>query len=238
MNVLVTRAEPAASKTAEQLREKGHKPVLMPLSELADTGKPFPDEAFDGFIFTSANALRVLENRSWRNSDAEKPAFCVGRKTAFAALSLGFQKVTYADGGGEALAHEIHHDHDGLSKLLYPTTPARQFDMQAALKSHNIEVKHCEIYRMQVLEITESNAQEALHSVADGAILSYSTESSRLLLATINQNSMFDFLQKTIIITISAEAAKPFEQAEFQNIHISDVPNEISMFHILDRLDV
>lgn len=237
MKVLVTRAEPAASTTADALREARHEPVLMPLSELADTGAALPDEEVDGFIFTSANAPRVLKTRGWRNSNPEMPAFCVGRKTAFAALQLGFQKVTYADGGGEALAHEIDHHHGGLSKLLYLTTPDRQFDMQAALQPHGIEVEIHEIYRMQTLEIAESDAQKALHSVADGAILVYSTESGKMLLDVIKQNSMIEFLQKTSIITISAVAAKPFEQAGFQNINISEVPNEISMFHILDKLD-
>jgi len=238
MQVLVTRAEPAATKTASRLLESGHEPIVFPLTELKDTGRELPQTKFDGFVFTSANAVRVLEKRGWRNLDETTPAFCVGRNTAFAALNLGFQNVTHADGGGAKLAEEIHHHHSkNVSKLLYPTTPDRQFDMQQALLKHGIEVENCEVYRMQTLEIDMQAFQQALQSVAEGGVLIYSTDSAKHLLNAVNKSSMIDILNKTRIIAISKEAAKPFEAIKHQNIYISDVPNEISMFHNLDKMD-
>jgi len=239
MKVLVTRAEPAAGRTANSLRDLGHEPVLLLLTELVDTGALLPSEPFDGFIFTSANALRILNVRDWQTKDATLPAFCVGQKTADAAERLGFQNLVVADGGGAKLAEEIKvYPFKPGPRLVYPTTPDRQFDMQSALAAYGMSVEHCEIYQMQALEIHENIAREALHSVADGAILVYSTESAKMLLKIIIENSMAETLQKTAIITISIEAAMPFESAMFQNIYISDVPNEISMFHILDKLDL
>lgn len=240
MKVLVTRAQPAASRTAEGLKERGHQAVLMPLFECIDTGIQMPESGFDGLIFTSANAPRILHMRGWHNHDPAMPAFCVGRTTGLAALNLGFQKVTYADGGGANLAEEIlhHHHHDDLSALLYPTTPDRQFDMQAALDPHGIDIIASEIYQMQALEITQQDIQNMLDEVQQGAILVYSRQSADMLINIIKKNSAIEILYKTRIIAISKHAALPFEAIKHQNIYISDVPNEISMFHILDKLNI
>lgn len=239
MKVLVTRAEPAASRTAEKLKLAGHEPIVMPLSALTDTGNPLSDGNFDGYIFTSANAPRILKARGWANTVVNMPAFCVGQKTADAAKRIGFEICVIADGGGARLAEEIkNYPFQRPPKLLYPTTPDRQFDMQAALSVHGIEVTNCDIYRMRSVEPSEETFSGALQSVADGAVLAYSTQSAERLLNFVNENSAVEFLQQSSIITISKEVARPFEVAKFQNIYISDVPSEISMFHILDKLGV
>ncbi|MEM9279281.1 MAG: uroporphyrinogen-III synthase, partial [Pseudomonadota bacterium] len=82
MRVLITRHKVDAAKTAESLKEQGHEPVLLPLFEVADTGNADPSTDFDGYIFTSGNAVSVLDGRGWRCSGNNAVAFCVGNKTA------------------------------------------------------------------------------------------------------------------------------------------------------------
>ncbi|MEM8951886.1 MAG: uroporphyrinogen-III synthase, partial [Pseudomonadota bacterium] len=96
-------AEPAASRTANRLKENGFNPVVYPLFELADTGQALPANAFSGVIFTSANAVRVLETRNWRNSDPEHIAYCVGETTRKAAEKIGFSRFVVANGGDDIL---------------------------------------------------------------------------------------------------------------------------------------
>jgi len=238
MQVLITRAEPSASRTASQLQTLGHEPVKLALTKLIDTGVQMPDAAFDGLIFTSANAPRVLGKRGWKNANADLPAFCVGKRTEEAAFEIGFSKTIIADGGGAKLAEKIQtYEFLRSPKLLYTTTVDRQFDMQSALERHSINVENCEIYQMQAVELARDQFEDALHNVARGAILVYSTESAKLFLNLIKSYSSIEILKKTRIITISGEAAKPFEAINIKNIYISPVPNEISMFHILDKIE-
>ena len=61
MRVLVTRIQSAAEKTAEVLLDSGHEPVLLPIFELVDTAELIPEIPYDGYVFTSGNAVEIGE---------------------------------------------------------------------------------------------------------------------------------------------------------------------------------
>ena len=170
MNVLITRAEPAASQTAARLKENGFDPVVYPLFELADIGQALPTNTFSSIIFTSANAVRILENRNWRNTDPELIACCVGETTRKAAEKIGFSRFVVASGGGAELVKQIHREKDKRNQnFLYPTTPDRSFDMARALKETGHTVTTVEVYKV-LKHFPESDTfTDTLSQCQDGA---------------------------------------------------------------------
>src|SRR5690242_5683689 len=102
LRVLVTRAEPGASETGERLRALGYQPIVEPVFAVAPIPVALP--AFDALAFTSANGVRVFAKLSPRR---DAPVFCVGGRTADAALEAGFSNVRSADGDVAALAELI-----------------------------------------------------------------------------------------------------------------------------------
>lgn len=115
MRVLVTRPEPAASRTAARLRELGHDAVIAPL--LISRAVPWraPDGDWQAVAFTSAVApafggpgLAALTGL---------PAYAVGGATGDAARAAGFADIRVAM--GDASAVFAHATCDGVSRLLH-----------------------------------------------------------------------------------------------------------------------
>lgn len=100
MRLVVTRAEPDASRTAARIDARGGTAILAPLLEIHAT--PGLDRGLSGvqaLLFTSANGVRAFGDLA-----ARVRVLAVGEATASEARSLGCADVTSAEGGGAALA--------------------------------------------------------------------------------------------------------------------------------------
>lgn len=158
MRVLVTRAEPAASKTAEKLHKLGHEPVLFPMSRVTCVcGKWMDqDDTYCGFIFTSANAITCLSDSDISDMKrSQAPVFTVGQTTQKAALNAGLQRVVCAHGNGAQLAELIISSVQAQQlsptqqrPLLYLTTQDRTKTLEQALSEAQIFVKPEIIYQV------------------------------------------------------------------------------------------
>jgi uroporphyrinogen III methyltransferase/synthase len=118
--VLVTRAREQAAELAAALRSVGAAPVFEPMIELVATDDPEISRkisavisALDGYqsiVFTSSNAVRffarALAAKSGQSSGlaAGTRTFCVGDRTAEAALAAGFPVHVVASGRSDAEA--------------------------------------------------------------------------------------------------------------------------------------
>ena len=87
MRLLVTRPADQAEQTAQKLRALGHWPIVAPVLEVAPTGAPLPEGAFDIVLATSVQALAGFSPTS---EHLALPLACVGEKTANAARTAGF----------------------------------------------------------------------------------------------------------------------------------------------------
>ena len=150
LRVLVTRIQKAAEKTARALHESDHEPVLLPLFELVDTANPAPVGSYDGYVFTSGNAIEILKLRGWTTPDTNCVAYCVGDETALAAKTLGFSSVSSANGNAQDLANLIGERlHCKPAKLLYFAGIRRSSDLSAALNNPSITLDLAEIYKIE-----------------------------------------------------------------------------------------
>jgi uroporphyrinogen-III synthase len=130
LRVLVTRAEPGASETAQRLRHLGYLPVVEPLFAIEPIAAVLPD--FDALAFTSANGARVFGRLSPRR---DAPVFCVGDRTAMAAREVGFANVASADGDVEALASLIAARLPPGARLLHSGNEESRGDLVARLSA-------------------------------------------------------------------------------------------------------
>ncbi len=135
MRVLVTRPLPSAERTAKSLRDMGHEPVLLPLSQPVHDSKA----ALEGLArsngpiaITSAEAVRVLSSAG---EDIKpyllRPLFAVGGASAKEAKAIGFNSVTASSGDGAQLAELIAHQTRETVIYLAGSPRAETFELRA-----------------------------------------------------------------------------------------------------------
>jgi len=237
MRVLVTRAEPAASGTRLRLEALGHEPVLLPIFELVDIGGELPDLDYEGVIFPSANAVEVLARRNWHVSKPNMVAYCVGRRTAEAAQGLGFRQSVVASGGGAVLCKEIKAcDLPKRTRLLYPTTPDRSFDMAVHLKQMGLTVDSVDVYQMQKNPLSGEAVPEAVNQCKNGAILIYSARSADYLSQLIDSGPELSDISSISLVGISNSATNIMLKYPWQNVYVSSNPNEEAMMSLLEAI--
>ena len=184
MRVLVTRPEPASTRTAAELERRGHEPVLLPLMQAVQQPKvlaspPLPGTA--ALAVTSAEALRVLQTLpdDARQPFLALPLFAVGRATARAAREAGFRDISVADGDGRSLARLLSEktDQNPDVPVLYLTGTPRSPDFETTLASAGriLDVREC--YHMIPTAYDDAELARALTPMPD-AILAYSSETA------------------------------------------------------------
>lgn len=227
--VLITRAEPAANQTAEFILKSGHQPIVMPIFKISDTGKTIPEKQYNGIIFTSKNAVAILQTRNWQYQDMNIPAFCVGEKTKKAAMELGFTNTITANGGGAELTKLMDDEAYNGKTFLYPSTPDKSFDMAGRLEPFGINVETVDIYQAITITPSKEGFTSAITEAAGHYIFTYSALSSGHLKNLLEKFHVTSSLKQITLIGISKQAIKPLEHFDWKSIAISRTPNEADM---------
>ncbi|MDJ0612595.1 MAG: uroporphyrinogen-III synthase [Rhizobiaceae bacterium] len=237
MRVLVTRAEPAASRTRHKLEKLGHEPYVLPIFELKDLGGVLPDYPYDGIIFTSANAVEVLLRRNWRNHNPDTVAYCVGKRTEEAAEQIGFSRTIAASGGGAALVLEFEKlNLPENQRFLYPTTPDRSFDMQLALQKKGYSVDLVELYQTRKCNRAGQELSGAIDWCKDGAVLAYSARSAEYLSELLSSLNDLSSISSISLIGISKTATNIMLKYPWRDVYVSSNPSEDDMLILLQSL--
>ncbi len=214
MRVLVTRPEPAATRTAEKLTALGHEPVLLPLSRArhdpqaglrALSGQPPgrghrpDDEPLPAIAVTSAEALRALETLGERlTPHLDRPLFAVGQATAAAARALGFRTIIAGEGNGADLAEVIAASPHAAGGVIYLAGRPRARGLEDALASAGIPVSVAVCYTMQPLDHDRAAVEARLAPALPEAVLVYSAETARTLLALLQGEVLGDLCTQMI----------------------------------------
>ncbi|UJW75237.1 uroporphyrinogen-III synthase [Rhizobium sp. SL42] len=213
MRVLVTRPEPSAEKTADQLRHRGHQPVLLPLMQAQrqlDTLRPALAEVPGALVITSGEAVRVLTSLGQDLSPLlPLPVFAVGIRTAEAAKNLGFTNVIVGGGDGEALADRILAEWDtGRDNgLLYLAGTPRTPGLETRLMGAGLKLAVAECYRMLPVNNDLTRLQAAFDPWPDVALL-YSAETARLFVSLPPLNDHKGRIKNLRILCLSKKIAK------------------------------
>jgi uroporphyrinogen-III synthase len=100
MLIWVTRTGPDNLRTAQRLRELGHRPLIQPALRVRQVAHARLAAQPDAIVFTSAHGVRYHD---YPAADRALPVFTVGDRTAEAAREAGYRSVTSADGDVGAL---------------------------------------------------------------------------------------------------------------------------------------
>lgn len=232
MKVLITRAKLAAQETAQNLSEHGHQAICLPLFKVEDTHNVIPEIDYDGIVFTSKNAVEVLQTRNWKPKPGT-PAFCVGSKTQKAALELGLKKTHTASGGGVALTKLMSKMKLSGQTMLYLSTSDKSFDMAEALEPHGVKTKTIDIYRAVTITPLQEDLAKAVSEISNAYIFVYSALSSKHLYNILHQSNLLGSLDNCTLVGISKQAIKPLEKIEWHKILIAKKPEEEEMIALI-----
>lgn len=173
MRLLVTRPEPEASATAEELRALGHEPIVQPLIEFNRVEfDPEPLLRAQMLIITSGNALRAIQESGHIASVASLPLFCVGEETARRAKALNFNAIAATADSAESLAKIIADNVELGTPLVHVTGEHQAFNLPQALSAAGVPIYTLRVYSMKPAEalppwlVTMLNAREI-----DGVLL-------------------------------------------------------------------
>lgn len=235
MKVLITRAEPAASRSKAKLKAAGFSPICLPLFEIVPIHAKCPEQQFDGYIFTSANSIRSIKAIGWHINDPEALCYCVGETTAEMARNAGFRNITTAHGGGSALA-KLMIDKQPVQGMnfLFPTTPDRSYDMVKALPLTNVKEVH--VYQTRKIIPTPTELSVVLKTCGSSAALSYSAKSAKHLETLIHEYSLEELSRCLSHVTISSHVSSELNPDNWKLVTAAELPNETSMIEKLNLI--
>lgn len=226
MRVVVTRPQPQAETTADRLRDLGHDPLVLPLTEIVALPQASVDAGgLDLVAVTSANALRHAKPE-FLQPLAHLPLLAVGDRTADAARRLGFSDVTSAEGDVTALMELALARTELRASIVYLCGKLRRPDFEVGMARADRRVIPLETYDTRAL--TPGPDGIAMIGAAD-AILLYSQAAADAL-ATLGPE-----LPQTTLICMSARVAEA-AQGFGRHIVIAEHPTEGSMLAALNRL--
>lgn len=230
--VIITRAEPGASKTVQGVTALGLTPVLSPALTLqADPSVTLPDpEGFSGVIFTSANGARFYAERE---DDRTLPAWCVGPATARAARDVGFETVHESTGNAVRLAALIASTIAPPEKpLLHIANAAAKGDLQRELKMRRYKVKFAPLYRATVAPDLSDDATALFNNGTPGIVLVHSAKGSAAFVDLTSEEQR----QNLVVAAISTVASEPLREAGMENITVAAAPNERALMKTLEEV--
>jgi uroporphyrinogen-III synthase len=233
MRLLVTRPEPDNERTADALRTRGHEVVLAPLLRIeavtdADLGAP----PWAALLLTSANGARAVERHPRRFELVELPVLAVGRGSAEAARTAGFDDVASADGNADDLVRFAALRFVGARRpLLYLAGEDRSSDLATELAARGLAVKTVVIYRAAKAERFPPEARLALEQGRIDGVLHFSRRSVDAYV-----DCSHDIVRQALApvhYCLSARAAEPLRQAGATRIEVAAHPDEASLLALV-----
>lgn len=230
MQILLTRPEADAARTATALRAGGHEAVIAPLLTVeflpeADLGAA-PRSAI---LVTSANAVRAMAAHRRRDELRRIPVFAVGRQSAQNIRAAGFADVISADGNVVDLADLVAARLQPPARLLYLAGEERAGDLAGALRAKNFVVDVAVVYRVVAAATLPPPAAAALRGTLDG-VLHFSRRSAEAFLTAARNAGLLEAaLTKPVHYCLSARVAEPLTQAGAAKVRIAARPDEAAL---------
>jgi uroporphyrinogen-III synthase len=233
LRVLVTRPQPRAADTALALRERGHDPIIAPLTEMELLAEVDPKNGpWTAIVLTSANGLWGVCKSAGQNRWHAIPVFAVGDISAKAARDMGFAEVASARGNVNDLVDLVAARLKPPARLLYLAGEERAGDLAGDLRAQNFEVDLVVVYRFLTAQSLPAPAAEALAGDID-AVLHYSRATAETFLnAARNSNLLETALTKPLHLCLSEQIAAPLRQAGARHIRVAARPEEAALFEL------
>lgn len=224
--ILVTRPRLDAERTAAKLEQRGFRPLIAPVMEIAPTDAALPAGPFDALVVTSANAVgRLAEDPSFANLGIQR-TFAVGARTAQAARDIGLDPVLSADGDRHELAALIARSLKRSSRLLMVVGRDHHPDLVQKLAEAGHDPVVAVLYESRPVERLDAAATDALKRGAVGHVLHYSPASARAFLACAERAGVGEPARRLQHVALSRAVADMLWQAGVTIVDIAARPDE------------
>lgn len=235
--VLVTRAEPGASRTAAALADAGLEPVVMPFTQAV--ALPVRRDlvaaarACDGVAVTSARAL-TLAPPDVIEALRGKQVFAVGDATADVAAEHTASVVS-ADGDADALAALIEETVPPAHSIAYLCGRIRTGGLERRLSASGRRFTIIETYDMvQVSRLTDKIDALARQHPPE-AVLFHSGVIAQCFIDSADQADLWESFEKTVFLVISKRVAQLFERHPPALVMVADAPRDDALVALAHR---
>lgn len=241
MRVIVTRPTQSGRRTAEKLRERGHDPVILPLTapthDVLAAARAL-ERPYSAIAVTSAEAIRALEKlEDGLGAHRDALLFGVGRVTAAAAQDAGFTQAQAADGTGLDLADRIlaHFQEAGAPKepLLYLAGRPRSPALERALSAAGLPFRTVECYHMLPIEHEPARLRSLLVETPAEAVLFYSRENVDRFFSLSPFMDGFAPLAQTRFYCLSRNIAAAVPAQVSERVFVAPSPDEETLLDLL-----
>ena len=233
MRLAVTRPQPDAERTAQALRQRGHKVLIAPVVRIEPVAANLAGQ-YAAVLITSGNAVRALAGVGSRKSITSLPLFAVGARSAEAAREAGFTEVSSAEGNAADLARLVAARCKGAAApLLYLVGEDRAADLSAPLKESGIAVKTAVIYRAAGLPLAPPLAAALKAGAIDG-VLHFSARSAAFYLAGARTAGLLAQALRPRHFCLSSQVAAPMGAAAAPYVAIAARPDERALLECVD----
>lgn len=173
--VIVTRAEPFASETADTLGRMGLAPTISPMLEIVPLAfRPSALGEAQHLIFTSANGVFATETMPRR---ADVTAWCVGPATAAAAAANGYRTLIEGPRDAAALAALIlEAEPRPVGRFVHVANRDAAGRIVAQLKEAGFDADFLPLYATEPVREFSAGAQAILDSGAPFLVLVHSAK--------------------------------------------------------------
>ncbi len=237
--VLVTRTPAQAGEMARALRAAGAEPVLIPMirlepprdTRLLDASLANLD-AYDGLIFTSANAVRFFAARARKLGVARQfsglsaRVLCVGPQSAQAALEAGLAVHLTGTGRGDAevlLAELIEVLPPSGKRFLMPRSDIGRDVIPDGLRAAGAEVDAVEAYRNLPAAVERDEFKRQLVT-GDLDVLTFASPSSVRNFFSLLDEEAKQACSKLLIAAVGRTTARAIEREGLTPQVVPDQP--------------
>lgn len=236
MRVLVTRPLPDAETTAEDLRRRGHEPVIAPMLETVFRDWPgdIGDIVPDALIATSLNGIRGLERAPKLQEWLSRPLYVPGEASAAYGRKVGFADVRPVHGDAAAIGVRVMAEVPQGVRILYVAGADRSGSLGERLSGVGYDVDLVEIYRAEPAERLPDGVIAALRAGEIDRILVFSARTAMALVACLSASDLLPVSRGLHIHAISHQAASPLIDAGFPLIVVAGRPDAAELLDTLE----
>jgi uroporphyrinogen-III synthase len=224
--VIVTRSQPGARETADNLAAQGFAPILSPMLQIVETG--FDPAALTGvrhLILTSVNGLNALREVTFAG---DLRVWCVGPSTAGAARAAGFADVIEGRGNAEDLARLILAS-GPEGPLLHVANEAAAGNLVATLRAAGLDARFAAPYRTDPAPALSAPACAALSGPGPVILLVHSAKAAAAVSASAPD------LRNAALVAISEAASAPLADQAGRGEWIAGHPDEDGLTRALQQ---
>lgn len=224
MRLLITRAEPDASRIAEQLQIMGHEVVLAPVAHCTPLPVEWPHNRPDGLVFTSRQAPALV----MRDDLKHLRVLPIGKATAEAARAMGFTRVNPDAGGDRA---RLVDNAQGLLSLWWCCGTHLQGDLVSEMHRRGIMLERIPLYEMIAAKALPAAALSALKNQVLDAVVLMSAKTSERFIALLDSHEIDATWLRAVCL--SEQVAAPLRAREWHTVAVAQTPDWHEMIKLL-----